>query len=584
MTGYAAPIEDMRFALYEIAGLDEIAGLPGYEEATPDLVEAVLTEAGRLAAEVLAPINRVGDQEGCSLENGAVRLPSGADEAYRTFVEGGWTGLPFDPEYGGQGLPWTLAFAVHEIWQAANLSFSLCPLLTQGAAELLQSHGSEAQKALYLPKMIAGEWSGTMNLTEPQAGSNLGALKTRAEPHGEAYRVTGQKIYITYGEHGLTENIVHLVLARTPGAPPGTRGISLFLVPKVQVRPDGSLGPRNDLRCVSLEHKLGINGSPTAVMAYGDNGGAAGEMIGEENHGLACMFTMMNNTRIAVGIQGVGIAERAYQQALAFAHDREQGGRIVEHPDVRRMLATMKAQTAAARALCYASAAALDRSKREPDQARRAEAQDRVELLTPVAKAWATEIGVEVASAGIQVHGGMGYIEETGAAQHFRDARIAPIYEGTNGIQAMHLVSRKLLGDEGRSVGAFLAELRADLGRAGNALDGLDGRIAPELDRLEQTTAWLVEAAGRDPRLPGAGASPYLRLFGTVTGGALLARGAACAARHAADGNGLAAETATERLKLARYYAANLLPQAQAHATAVADGAESLLEIETATL
>ena len=588
MTGYTAPLEDMRFDLFAVAGLEEIAGLPGYEDATPDLVDAILTEAGKLAAEVLAPINRIGDQEGCSLENGVVRTAPGSVEAYRTFSEGGWTALPFDPDYGGQGLPWTLAFAVQEMWQSANMAFGLCPLLTQGAIELLQAHGSAEQKALYLPRLISGQWAGTMNLTEPQAGSDVGALKTTAVPDGDGYRITGQKIFITHGEHDLTENIVHMVLARTPGAPAGTKGISLFLVPKFLVNPDGSLGPRNDLRCVSLEHKLGIKASPTAVMAYGDDGGASGLLIGEEQRGMAAMFTMMNNARIAVGIQGLGIAERAYQQALAYARERVQSGPILEHPDVQRMLATMKAQIAAARALCYDAAGALDRSKREPDEARRAKAQARVDLLTPVVKAWASDIGCEVASAGVQVHGGMGFIEETGAAQHLRDARIAPIYEGTNGIQAMDLVMRKVVRDEGAALRDLVADLRQELDAERAALNGLADAILPELERLDATTGWMIEAAQRDPRLAAAGASPYLRLCGTVAAAALLARGAAAATRKRANGdgagNGYAPAFLDERVAIARFYAANLLPQAPAHAAAVTGGAEALLALDKAQL
>ena len=586
MTAFAAPIQDMRFTLYELAGFDGIAGLPGCEDATPDLVEAVLNEAGRLASEVLAPLNRVGDQEGCILENGVVRTPTGTVDAYRTFAEGGWNALPFEPDFGGQGLPWALAFAVQELWQASNLSFGLCPLLTQGAIELLQAHGSDEQKMTYLPKLISGEWTGTMNLTEPQAGSDVGALKTRAVPEGDHYRITGQKIFITYGEQDLTENIIHMVLARTPDAPEGTRGISLFLVPKFLVEADGSVGQRNDLRCASLEHKLGIHASPTAVMAYGDDGGAIGYLIGEEQRGMACMFTMMNNARIAVGIQGVGIAERAYQQAVTFARERIQGGAIVGHPDVRRMLATMKAQIAASRALCYAASAALDRSKRDPDPDKRSQAQAEVDLLTPVAKAWSSDIGCEVASSGVQVHGGMGFIEETGAAQHLRDARITPIYEGTNGIQAMDLVLRKVLRDEGAAAHRFTGELREEMDHATGTPDGLATALAPELDRLDQATEWLIEANRNDPRLAGAAATPYLRLFGTVAGGTLLARGATKAAGKLAaqEANGYAPEFLEDRIALARFYAANLLPQAAAFAAAAMEGSGPLLSLDEAAL
>ncbi|MFQ6017378.1 MAG: acyl-CoA dehydrogenase family protein, partial [Kiloniellaceae bacterium] len=457
MTAYTAPIAEMRFVLDELAGLGEIAGFPGYEEAQPDLVGAVLEQAGRLAAEVLAPLNQPGDREGARYENGVVRTPKGFPEAYAQFVASGWGALPFDPAYGGQGLPWVVAMAVQEMWNSANLSFALAPLLTQGAVELLLAHGADRQKALYLPKMVSGEWTGTMDLTEPQAGSDLGALKTRAVMSGDHYLIAGQKVFISWGEHDCAENIVHMVLARTPDAPDGTAGISLFMVPKFLVNPDGSLGARNDLRCVSIERKLGIHASPTCVMAYGDSGGAVGLLVGAENRGLECMFTMMNYARLAVGIQGLAIAERAYQQALAYARDRIQGRPIdstdrtpvpiIRHPDVRRMLMTMKANNEAMRALAYTATAALDRAKRHPDAKRRAENQARVDLLTPVVKAWLTDSGCEMASLGVQIHGGTGFIEETGAAQYYRDARVLPIYEGTNGIQALDLVGRKILRD-----------------------------------------------------------------------------------------------------------------------------------------
>ncbi len=446
MTDYAAPLADMRFALTEIAGIDEIARLPGCEQASPDVVDAVLEEAGKLAGGVLAPLNRIGDRQASRLENGVVRTPDGFKEAYAKYVEGGWNALPFPPEHGGQGLPMALSTAVFEMWNSANMGFALCPLLNVGAVEALHAHGTQEQKQVYLPKLVSGEWTGTMNLTEPQAGSDVGALRTRAVRDGDGYRITGQKIFITYGEHDMAANIVHLVLARLPDAPPGTRGISLFLVPKFLVDADGKLGQRNDVRCVSLEHKLGIHASPTCVLAYGDNGGAVGFLIGEENRGMECMFTMMNNARLNVGLQGVAIAERAYQQARDFARQRVQSRPvtatsgdtypIIHHPDVRRMLLSMRAQTEAMRALAYYTAGAIDRARHYPDSEARAAQQRRVDLLIPVVKAWSTDLGVEIASTGVQVHGGMGFIEETGAAQHLRDARIAPIYEGTNGIQA----------------------------------------------------------------------------------------------------------------------------------------------------
>ncbi|MBV9523892.1 MAG: acyl-CoA dehydrogenase, partial [Alphaproteobacteria bacterium] len=419
MTQYIAPIADMRFALDEIAGLTEIAALPGCEQASADVVAAVLEEAGKLASDVLAPLNASGDRERARLENGVVRTPEGFRQAYRTYVEGGWNALPFAPEHGGQGLPTVLATAILEMWNAANMGFALCPLLTIGAVELLAAHGSPEQKRLYLGKLVSGEWTGTMNLTEPQAGSDVGAIKTRAVAEGEHYRITGQKIFITYGDHDLTENIIHMVLARTPEAPAGTKGISLFIVPKFLPRADGSPGERNEVRAVSLEHKLGIHASPTCVLAFGDDRGAIGYRIGEADRGIEYMFTMMNNARLNVGLQGVAIAERAYQQASSFARQRVQGRPIgaagnaplpiLHHPDIRRMLLQMKAQTEAIRALAYFTAGAIDRARHHPDAARREEQQRLVDLLIPVVKAWSTDLGVEIASTGIQIHGGMGF-------------------------------------------------------------------------------------------------------------------------------------------------------------------------------
>ena len=449
MIAYAAPLADMRFVIREIADMKAIRELPGYEEATDDVVEAILEEAGRLGAEVLAPLNAPGDRQGCLWENGVVRTPDGFIQAYQQFVEGGWNGLAFPTEYGGQSLPSVLATAVGEIWNAANMAFAICPLLTQVAAEMLLHHGDQRMRADYLPKLVSGEWTGTMLLTESQAGSDLARLRTRARPEGGHYRISGQKIFISYGEHDLAPNIIHAVLARTPDAPEGARGLSLFMIPKFPVREDGHLGPHNDLRCVSLEHKLGINASPTAVMSLGDNGGAIGFLIGEENRGLNLIFTMMNNARLAVGLQGVGVADRAFQQARSYAFERVQGRQlgtedpqavaIVHHGDVQRMLLTMKSQTEAARALAYFTAAAVDAARHHPDSETRRRQQRLVDLLTPVVKAWCTEIGNEVADCSVQVHGGIGYIEESGAPQLLRDARVAAIYEGTNGIQAMDL-------------------------------------------------------------------------------------------------------------------------------------------------
>jgi alkylation response protein AidB-like acyl-CoA dehydrogenase len=580
----------MRFLFRDMGTLETVNRLEGLEEATSDLVGAILEEADKLARERLAPFNHSADQAGgARYENGVVRTPQGWTEAYDAFVEGGWNAVPFEPEYGGQGLPWLVAIALQEIWQSANMSWALCPLLTQGAIELLAAHGTEGQKATWLPKLVSGEWTGTMNLTEPGAGSDVGALKCRAEPAGDHYLVRGQKIFITYGEHDLTENIVHMVLARTPGAPAGTKGISLFIVPKFLVNPDGTPGGRNDLRCLSLEEKLGIHGSPTCVMAYGDSEGALGYLVGEENRGMECMFTMMNNARISVGLQGVSIAERAYQQARAYARDRVQGkppadgsGAIIGHPDVRRMLMTMRAQTEAMRAVTYDLAAMLDIAKRHKEDSWRAYADRRVGLLTPVVKAWCTDVGVEVASIGVQVHGGMGFIEETGAAQHYRDARIAPIYEGTNGIQAIDLVIRKLLRDEGAAALEYIEELEA-------LINGLNPRseddiaiirlhFAAAVDALDNATQWLLDA-GRENAVDAlAGASHYLRLVGIVAGGSMLARAALHCAEMLQAGTDDGARF-MDKITVARFYAEQILPQAAGLATTVATGGETTMAL-----
>src|SRR5271155_4569970 len=520
---YAAPLADMRFVLEEIAAIDEVASLPGYEAASADLVAAILGQAAKLAETVLAPLNQPADQIGSVLENGVVRTPPGFREGYAHYVEGGWNGLTGDPEYDGQGLPFALAAPVTEMWNSACMSFALCPLLNHGAVEMLNAHGSPEQKQRYLGKLVSGEWTGTMNLTEPQAGSDLGALTTRAVPSGDHYRITGQKIFITFGDHDLASNVVHAVLARTPGAPPGSRGISLFLVPKFLPDDQGMPGPRNAVRTLSLEQKLGIHASPTCVLAYED---AIGWRIGEENRGLEYMFTMMNNARLNIGMQGVAIAERAYQQARDFARMRVQGHPvgaaahagplpIIHHPDVRRMLLWMRAATEAMRSLAYYAAAMIDRGRHDPDPAGRSRAQLRADLLIPVVKAWCTDLGIAVASTGIQVHGGMGYVEETGAAQHLRDARIAPIYEGTNGIQANDLVGRKLARDGGEAAAALLAEMRATVTALGEARSTDLGAIVRPLQEglaaLERATSLLVEA---EPAPAAAGSVPYLQLLG----------------------------------------------------------------------
>ena len=587
---YRPPVEDMLFTLREVAGLDRLVSDGLAPELEGGVADAILEEAGRFAADVIAPLNRIGDTVGSVLHDGVVTTPPGWREAYTAWAGAGWNGLTAEPRFGGQGLPHLVQAACSEIWNAASFAFALGPLLTAGAVEALSRHGSAELQRLYLPRLVSGEWTGTMNLTEPQAGSDLNALRTRAERADDgSYRIFGQKIFITYGEHDLTDNIVHLVLARLPDAPPGTRGISLFLVPKVLVNADGTLGPRNDVRCHSLEHKLGIHASPTCTMIYGDAGGAVGWLIGEENRGLACMFTMMNAARLGVGLEGVAIAERAYQQALAFAGERRQGrapgatgegmSPIIDHPDVRRMLLVMRAQTRAARAICYMTAEALDRAHREPDAARRKAWSDRAALLTPVAKAYSTDIGIEVASLGVQVHGGMGYIEETGAAQHLRDARIAAIYEGTNGIQAIDLVTRKLPLGEGAVIRAAIAEMRETVvavgGRNAASFGHTAARLRDAVDSLERATDWLLAAlsSGRAAEAL-SGATAYLKLFGLAQGGTALAR-KALAAQASLD------ETAGDRghaarVVTARFFAEHIAGEAPALERAITEGAGSV--------
>lgn len=580
---YEAPIEEIGFTLKHVAGLKAALDAGLFGELSEDLVDAVLAEAGRFAAEEVAPLYKVGDETGAVLKDAEVTMPPGWKELYRHWMEGGWNALSAPAEFGGQGLPLTLGMAVLEMWNSASVAFGLGPMLTMGAVEALHKHASEDLQRKYLAKLVSGEWMGTMNLTEPQAGSDLGALRTRAEPAGDGtYRIFGQKIFITYGEHDFTDNIVHLVLARLPDAPAGTRGISLFLVPKFLVNDDGSLGARNDLFCTSIEHKLGIHASPTCTMIYGDGfagtkPGAIGWLIGEENKGLACMFTMMNNARLAVGMQGIGIAEAACQKAIAYANERRQGraasyrdegmAPIVYHPDVQRNLLTMKALTQAARAIAYSCAYAIDMA-RVSEGKKAVHWQDRANLLTPLAKAFSTDIGVEVASLGIQVHGGMGFIEETGAAALLRDARIAPIYEGTNGIQAIDLVVRKLPLGDGEHVHGFIAELAEipDEVRTSNR-EGL-GRTAELLEKaladLAQATRFLQKTSAEGHTEEAlAGATPYLRLISLVAGGAYLARGAL------ADDSG-------SRTPLCRFFAENLLGESGALKERIVGGATSL--------
>ncbi|MFI4961989.1 MAG: acyl-CoA dehydrogenase, partial [Hyphomicrobiales bacterium] len=510
---YRAPVADIAFALKHAAGLKAALAEGLYGDLDEAMVDQVLVEAGRFAGDVIAPLNRVGDKSGTPFKDGAVTTPPGWKEAYTAWAAAGWNGVAAPAEYGGQELPHAVNAACIEMWNSGSMAFGIGPALTMAAIDALAAYGNDDLKTRYLSKLISGEWMGTMQLTEPQAGSDVGALHTRATRAGDgSYRITGSKIFITYGEHDLTSNIIHFVLARLPDAPPGTKGVSLFLVPKVM--PDGK---RNDVRAHSVEHKLGIHGSPTCTMIYGDQGGAVGFLIGEEHKGMACMFTMMNRTRLAVGLQGVAIAELATQQALSYARERKQGagGAIISYPDVKRMLLTMRALTGAARAICYATAVAIDRSQRGKTEAARKAGHERASLLTPVAKAFSTDIGIEVASLGVQVHGGMGYIEETGAAQHYRDARIATIYEGTNGIQAIDLVTRKLPLAGGETVARYLDELRAKVSaiKASNepAFGDATARLGEAVDSLERTTHWLLAQKSSDAAL--AGATPYLRMF-----------------------------------------------------------------------
>ena len=581
---YRAPVSEIAFTLKQVAGLSDAIAAAHFPDLSDDLVDAILAEAGRFASEEIAPLHRIGDETGAIFKDGTVTTPPGWADLYRRWREGGWNALAAPAENGGQDLPIMLNVAALEMWNSGSMAFAIGPTLTMGAIDALEKHAGEELRATYLDKLVSGEWMATMNLTEPHAGSDLGVLRSRAERVEDGtYRIFGQKIFITYGEHDFTDNIVHLVLARLPDAPAGTRGISLFLVPKFLVNADGSLGPRNDAFCASIEHKLGIHASPTCTMIYGDGKGetgapgAIGWLVGEENRGLACMFTMMNNARLAVGMQGIAVAEAARQKALAYAQERRQGkaegwtgegmAPIVMQPDVRRMLLTMKALTRSARAIAYSCAHAMDMARASTGEAVQ-HWQDRANLLTPVAKAFSTDVGVEVASLGVQVHGGMGFIEETGAASYLRDARIAPIYEGTNGIQAIDLVTRKLPLDSGAHVHAYIGELRADVERLRNSnLPGLDNsaaRLDAALDALADATRHLQEllTAGKMTDAL-AGATPYLRLFGLAAGGAYLARAAVAGGEQ-------------ERIALCRFHAANLLPECMALRDTVVEGAESL--------
>ncbi len=596
MSEYRAPVKDALFALRHIGELEKLSATEKYAHADVGTVATVLEEQGRFMQEVFAPLNASGDREGLVWSPEGVKTPTGFKEAYAKFVEAGWQGLNAHEEYGGAGFPESAFAAAAEFETAANGALTMCPGLTTGAIECLQAWGTEEQKEVYLRKLVTGEWTGTMNLTEPQAGSDVGLCTTKAVPQGDGtYLISGTKIFISFGEHDMAENIIHLVLARLPEAPAGTRGISLFIVPKFMVNDDGSVGERNDVNCVSIEHKMGIHASPTCVMSYGDAGGAVGYLVGEENQGMRAMFTMMNSARIAVGIQGVALGEAAYQKALSYSQERRQGRKIggdskepafiIEHPDVRRMLLSMKSNIEAMRALVIYNAAAIDFSRAlTGDEAERWE--EIAELLTPVTKAWCTDIGMDVTSTAIQVFGGMGYIEESGVAQHYRDMRIAPIYEGTNGIQAMDLVGRKLGLRMGGVVNDHLQAIRdtaAELGAAGDDFASMAATLSESLDALTSATEWIMTNGIADPIEALAGATPYLRVFGTVTGGWLLAR-QALAARAEIDGGSDDVNYLNAKITTARFYAEQVLPTAAGLVPSVEGGSGVLYEVDAEAL
>jgi len=595
---YRPPLSDISFVLDNLVDMDEICQLEPFSHLDGDTIKAVLEENARFVGDVIAPLNRIGDEQGSQHQaDNSVKTPDGFIEAYRAYVDGGWGAVPFEPVYGGGGFPWIVGIVMQEFISSANMAFSMCPLLTQGAIDMLRHHGSEEQKEVYLPKMVTGEWSGSMNLTEPEAGSDVGALRTKAVPADDGtWRISGTKIFISFGEHDMADNIVHLVLARTPGAPPGTKGISCFIVPKFLVNDDGSLGERNDVTCVSIEHKMGIKASPTCVMSYGENDGAVGYLIGEENRGMRYMFTMMNNARLSVGLEGLALAERAYQDALQYAQERRQGiapgspagesSFIIDHPDVRRMLLTMKAYIEAMRGVIYLTAERMDIASAHPDPDIRQAEQEQVDLLIPVCKAWSTDLGCEVTSLAIQIYGGMGYIEESGVPQHFRDARITPIYEGTNGIQAMDLVGRKLPMRAGGVVEDYLsmiASLDPALEKAGDDLASIRSNLAEALTVLADTTGWLLHHGVEDPRDALAGATPYLRMFSLVTGGWVMARQALAAKAIIDTGTG-DVEQARAKLVSARFFAEQLLPAVKGLQSPTTAGHADLFAIDAAHL
>ena len=591
MSEYSPPLDDMKFALKEVVDVESLSELPAFNEVGLEALDSLLDEASRFFNEVISPTNRTGDLEGSVLKNdGSVSTPTGFREAYAQYVDAGWGAISFDPEYGGGGFPWLVGIAITEMLTAANMALSLNPMLTQGSIHALSAHGSQEQKLAWLPKLITGEWAGTMNLTEPQAGSDVGALTTKAEVQDDGtYKITGQKIYITWGEHDLTENIIHLVLARTPDAPPGTKGISLFIVPKFVVNDDGSIGQENDIKCLSIEHKLGIHASPTCVLQFGDNGGATGYIVGEENSGMRYMFTMMNQARLAVGLEGLAVADRAYQQALDYALERMQGRRadtpkgesvpIIDHPDVRRMLMTMKAYIEAMRCMIYLNAKSIDIAHHHPDQDERTRGSELTDLLTPLSKSWCTDLGNELTSLGIQIHGGMGFVEETGAAQHYRDIRIAGIYEGTNGIHAIDLVGRKLSMRKGDVVRELLLEINETASELHSAdLEGIGRPLEDAVQDMQAATEWLIENGGASTDDGLAGATPYLRMFGTTVGGWLLAKSALQAKKQIDEGNDSAFLHA--KIETATFFAEQLLPQVSGLLPAAVSGAHSLYAIK----
>ena len=588
MAEYNAPLKDMNFVIRELAGLDRIRQIEEFVDATDDVVDQILDEAAKFARDAWGALNVPGDLAGCRVEDKAVVVPDGFAEIYQQFVEAGWQSLEFSPEYDGMGLPGLIAAATSEMLQSANLSFALCPMLTSGAIFAIESHATDQLKRSYLPKMVSGEWTGTMALTEPQAGSDLAAVKTKATAEGDHYRITGTKIFITWGDQPFSENVVHLVLARLPNAPDGIRGISLFMVPKFVLNPDGSPGERNDVFATSVEHKLGIHASPTCVINFGDDGGAIGYLVGEENKGMACMFTMMNHARMGVGIQGLAISERAYQLARDYAKDRVQGtapghdGRatIIQHADVRRMLMVMKSQIEAMRAVAYVMAATWDIAGHSADESERARAEERIALITPVVKAWMTEVSLELTSLGVQVHGGMGFVEETGAAQHMRDARILTIYEGTTGIQALDLVGRKILGDSGKALKDLLQDIRVfckELASEGDGLADIRDVLSAAVDDLQQSVTWLLKNAPADQNVPGAAAVNMLMQIGTVVGGWEMARAALAAGRKLSSGTEQDTAFCEAKIITANFYFEHIMPRTIAYARAATAGSESTM-------